>query len=76
MPTIPQIRRRKSYKRFAAFYEYLKGGNNTNDILYRIHGRIECFGGFGSRTASVRALESVRTVIDDHTTKNVCPRNA
>lgn len=71
MPSLAQIRQRKSYKRFAEFYEYLEGDNSTNDILYRVHGLIESFGGFGSKTASEQALESIRAVIEDYTRKNV-----
>ncbi len=71
MVSCAKIRRRKSYKRFAEFYEYLEEDNSTNDILYRVHDLIESFGGFGSKTASEQVLESIKAVIEDYTRKNV-----
>jgi hypothetical protein len=49
----------------------LEGDNSPNDILYRVHRLIESFGGFGSRAASERAMESIRAVIEDYTNRNL-----
>jgi hypothetical protein len=71
MASSAQVRRRKSYRRFAEFYEYLEGDSSASDILYRVHGLMESLVGFGSKAASDEALESIRVVIEDYTKKNV-----
>ena len=65
MNKLTQIRNRKSYKEFKELYNWLKCNSSKKELLEKIYELLDSHRGYGTRTKSYYAKESLEQVLID-----------